>query len=127
MRLFVEESGIFFPSKTNKPLLLLREAIPAVHLAHSTPILCPVLLHLPVNYLESEEKEVPEGSFISHSNIFNSVGCLVVQCILNISEQLSLCLFAAGSWGGGPSGGYPSIGLDSLSNPGYNAGMVRLA
>ncbi|XP_061600586.1 annexin A11a isoform X2 [Cololabis saira] len=29
----------------------------------------------------------------------------------------------AGSWGGGPAGGYPSIGLDSLSNPGYNAGM----
>ncbi|XP_076599114.1 annexin A11a isoform X1 [Chaetodon auriga] len=29
-----------------------------------------------------------------------------------------------GSWGGGPSGGYPSIGLDSLSNPGYNAGMA---
>ncbi|XP_070696816.1 annexin A11a isoform X2 [Pempheris klunzingeri] len=28
-----------------------------------------------------------------------------------------------GSWGGGPAGGYPSIGLDSLSNPGYNAGM----
>ncbi|XP_062256907.1 annexin A11a isoform X2 [Platichthys flesus] len=28
-----------------------------------------------------------------------------------------------GSWGGGPTGGYPSIGLDSLSNPGYNAGM----
>ncbi|XP_070771540.1 annexin A11a isoform X5 [Enoplosus armatus] len=30
-----------------------------------------------------------------------------------------------GSWGGGPAGGYPSIGLDSLSNPGYNAGMVK--
>ncbi|XP_035519310.1 annexin A11a isoform X2 [Morone saxatilis] len=29
-----------------------------------------------------------------------------------------------GSWGGGPTGGYPSIGLDSLSNPGYNAGMA---
>ncbi|XP_026165020.1 annexin A11a isoform X1 [Mastacembelus armatus] len=29
-----------------------------------------------------------------------------------------------GSWGGGPVGGYPSIGLDSLSNPGYNAGMA---
>ncbi|GLD65112.1 annexin A11-like isoform X1 [Lates japonicus] len=29
-----------------------------------------------------------------------------------------------GSWGGGPAGGYPSIGLDSLSNPGYNAGMA---
>ncbi|XP_029376877.1 annexin A5-like isoform X2 [Echeneis naucrates] len=28
-----------------------------------------------------------------------------------------------GSWGGGPAGGYPSIGLDNLSNPGYNAGM----
>ncbi|XP_059215523.1 annexin A11a isoform X2 [Centropristis striata] len=28
-----------------------------------------------------------------------------------------------GSWGGGPTGGYPSIGLDNLSNPGYNAGM----
>ncbi|XP_041645636.1 annexin A11a isoform X2 [Cheilinus undulatus] len=28
-----------------------------------------------------------------------------------------------GSWGGGPTGGYPSIGLDGLSNPGYNAGM----
>ncbi|XP_053189380.1 annexin A11a isoform X2 [Scomber japonicus] len=28
-----------------------------------------------------------------------------------------------GSWGGGPAGGYPSIGLDTLSNPGYNAGM----
>ncbi|KAM7408636.1 hypothetical protein PAMA_002384 [Pampus argenteus] len=27
-----------------------------------------------------------------------------------------------GSWGGGPAGGYPSIGLN-LSNPGYNAGM----
>ncbi|XP_049455773.1 annexin A11a isoform X1 [Epinephelus fuscoguttatus] len=26
-----------------------------------------------------------------------------------------------GSWGGGPVGGYPSIGLDNLSNPGYNA------
>uniref|UniRef100_A0A3Q1CST2 Annexin n=1 Tax=Amphiprion ocellaris TaxID=80972 RepID=A0A3Q1CST2_AMPOC len=24
-----------------------------------------------------------------------------------------------GSWGGGPAGGYPSIGLDNLSNPGY--------
>lgn len=36
-------------------------------------------------------------------------------------------LFTAGSWGGGPTGGYPSIGLDSLSNPGYNAGMVSLA
>lgn len=42
-----------------------------------------------------------------------------------ICEQHSLCLFAAGSWGGGPTGGYPSIGLDGLSNPGYNAGMVR--
>ncbi|XP_053291688.1 annexin A11a isoform X1 [Pleuronectes platessa] len=30
-----------------------------------------------------------------------------------------------GSWGGGPTGGYPSIGLDSLSNPGYNAGMAN--
>ncbi|XP_018552245.1 annexin A11a isoform X1 [Lates calcarifer] len=30
-----------------------------------------------------------------------------------------------GSWGGGPAGGYPSIGLDSLSNPGYNAGMAN--
>ncbi|KAM4592043.1 annexin A11a isoform 1-T2 [Odontesthes bonariensis] len=29
----------------------------------------------------------------------------------------------AGSWGGGPTGGYPTIGLDNLSNPGYNAGM----
>nr|XP_046258367.1 annexin A11a isoform X2 [Scatophagus argus] len=28
-----------------------------------------------------------------------------------------------GSWGGGPTGGYPSIGLDNLSNPGYNTGM----
>ncbi|XP_029304994.1 annexin A11a isoform X3 [Cottoperca gobio] len=28
-----------------------------------------------------------------------------------------------GSWGGGPAGGYPTIGLDNLSNPGYNAGM----
>ncbi|XP_074531864.1 annexin A11a isoform X2 [Halichoeres trimaculatus] len=28
-----------------------------------------------------------------------------------------------GSWGGGPAGGYPSIGLDSMSNPGYSAGM----
>jgi len=34
---------------------------------------------------------------------------------------------AAGSWGGGPAGGYPTIGLDHLSNPGYNAGMVSLA
>uniref|UniRef100_UPI0037E84217 annexin A11a isoform X1 n=2 Tax=Semicossyphus pulcher TaxID=241346 RepID=UPI0037E84217 len=30
-----------------------------------------------------------------------------------------------GSWGGGPAGGYPSIGLGSLSNPGYNAGMAN--
>ncbi|XP_029376876.1 annexin A11-like isoform X1 [Echeneis naucrates] len=30
-----------------------------------------------------------------------------------------------GSWGGGPAGGYPSIGLDNLSNPGYNAGMAH--
>ncbi|XP_042357881.1 annexin A11a isoform X2 [Plectropomus leopardus] len=30
-----------------------------------------------------------------------------------------------GSWGGGPVGGYPSIGLDNLSNPGYNAGMAN--
>ncbi|XP_059215522.1 annexin A11a isoform X1 [Centropristis striata] len=30
-----------------------------------------------------------------------------------------------GSWGGGPTGGYPSIGLDNLSNPGYNAGMAN--
>ncbi|XP_030298335.1 annexin A11a isoform X2 [Sparus aurata] len=30
-----------------------------------------------------------------------------------------------GSWGGGPTGGYPSIGLDSMSNPGYNAGMPQ--
>ncbi|XP_073337794.1 annexin A11a isoform X2 [Pagrus major] len=29
-----------------------------------------------------------------------------------------------GSWGGGPTGGYPSIGLDNMSNPGYNAGMA---
>uniref|UniRef100_A0A8C5HDK9 Annexin n=1 Tax=Gouania willdenowi TaxID=441366 RepID=A0A8C5HDK9_GOUWI len=29
----------------------------------------------------------------------------------------------AGCWGGGPTGGYPSIGLDSLSNPGFNQGM----
>ncbi|KAM8859742.1 annexin A4-like isoform 3-T7 [Spinachia spinachia] len=29
-----------------------------------------------------------------------------------------------GSWGGGPAGGYPSIGLDNLSNSGYNAGMA---
>ncbi|XP_049592594.1 annexin A11 isoform X1 [Syngnathus scovelli] len=29
-----------------------------------------------------------------------------------------------GSWGGGPAGGYPSIGVDNLSNPGYNAGMA---
>ncbi|XP_061791734.1 annexin A4-like isoform X2 [Nerophis lumbriciformis] len=29
----------------------------------------------------------------------------------------------AGSWGGGPTGGYPSIGLNNLTNPGYNAGM----
>ncbi|TNN78496.1 Annexin A11 [Liparis tanakae] len=28
-----------------------------------------------------------------------------------------------GSWGGGPAGGYPTIGLGHLSNPGYNAGM----
>ncbi|KAM3606884.1 uncharacterized protein V6R79_025111 [Siganus canaliculatus] len=28
-----------------------------------------------------------------------------------------------GSWGGGPTGGYPTIGLDNLSNPGYNPGM----
>ncbi|XP_077438343.1 annexin A4-like isoform X2 [Vanacampus margaritifer] len=28
-----------------------------------------------------------------------------------------------GSWGGGPPGGYPSIGVDNLTNPGYNAGM----
>ncbi|KAK2824362.1 hypothetical protein Q5P01_021537 [Channa striata] len=28
-----------------------------------------------------------------------------------------------GSWGGGPAGGYPSIGLDGLSNPGYTPGM----
>ncbi|XP_068996036.1 annexin A11a isoform X1 [Embiotoca jacksoni] len=30
-----------------------------------------------------------------------------------------------GSWGGGPAGGYPSIGLDSMSNPGYGAGMAN--
>ncbi|XP_054456268.1 annexin A11a isoform X2 [Anoplopoma fimbria] len=30
-----------------------------------------------------------------------------------------------GSWGGGPAGGYPTIGLDNLSNPGYNAGMAN--
>ncbi|XP_039477787.1 annexin A11a isoform X2 [Oreochromis aureus] len=29
----------------------------------------------------------------------------------------------SGSWGGGPTGGYPSIGLAGLSNPGYNPGM----
>ncbi|XP_051935972.1 annexin A11-like isoform X1 [Hippocampus zosterae] len=29
-----------------------------------------------------------------------------------------------GSWGGGPAGGYPSIGVDNLTNPGYNAGMA---
>ncbi|XP_022057547.1 annexin A11a isoform X1 [Acanthochromis polyacanthus] len=29
-----------------------------------------------------------------------------------------------GSWGGGPAGGYPSIGLDNLSNPGYG-GMAN--
>ncbi|XP_068183205.1 annexin A11a isoform X1 [Antennarius striatus] len=29
-----------------------------------------------------------------------------------------------GSWGGGPSGGYPSIGLGNVSNPGYNPGMA---
>nr|XP_057914081.1 annexin A11-like isoform X2 [Doryrhamphus excisus] len=28
-----------------------------------------------------------------------------------------------GGWGGGPTGGYPSIGMDNLTNPGYNAGM----
>ncbi|KAM9847538.1 annexin A11a [Aulostomus maculatus] len=28
-----------------------------------------------------------------------------------------------GSWGGGPTGGYPAIGMDNLTNPGYNAGM----
>ncbi|XP_024153204.1 annexin A11a [Oryzias melastigma] len=27
-----------------------------------------------------------------------------------------------GSWGGGPVGGYPSIGMDQLSNPGYMPG-----
>ncbi|KAM3862524.1 annexin A11a [Diretmus argenteus] len=27
----------------------------------------------------------------------------------------------AGSWGGGPPGGYPSIGLGNISNPGFNA------
>lgn len=43
-----------------------------------------------------------------------------------MSISILLCLFAAGSWGGGPAGGYPSIGLDGLSNPGYNAGMVGL-
>uniref|UniRef100_A0A8D3CT74 Annexin n=1 Tax=Scophthalmus maximus TaxID=52904 RepID=A0A8D3CT74_SCOMX len=36
-------------------------------------------------------------------------------------------LSSAGSWGGGPAGGYPSIGLDTLSNPGYNAGMVSFS
>ncbi|XP_077438341.1 annexin A4-like isoform X1 [Vanacampus margaritifer] len=30
-----------------------------------------------------------------------------------------------GSWGGGPPGGYPSIGVDNLTNPGYNAGMAN--
>ncbi|XP_065815249.1 annexin A11a isoform X1 [Labrus bergylta] len=30
-----------------------------------------------------------------------------------------------GGWGGGPAGGYPSIGMDNLSNPGYNAGMAN--
>ncbi|XP_034093838.1 annexin A11a isoform X1 [Gymnodraco acuticeps] len=30
-----------------------------------------------------------------------------------------------GSWGGGPAGGYPSIGLGNLSNPGYNPGMAH--
>uniref|UniRef100_A0A7N6AZ27 Annexin n=1 Tax=Anabas testudineus TaxID=64144 RepID=A0A7N6AZ27_ANATE len=29
-----------------------------------------------------------------------------------------------GSWGGGSVGGYPSIGLDGLSNTGYNPGMI---
>ncbi|XP_077468822.1 annexin A4-like isoform X2 [Stigmatopora argus] len=28
-----------------------------------------------------------------------------------------------GSWGGGPPGGYPAIGMNHLANPGYNAGM----
>ncbi|XP_057705069.1 annexin A5-like isoform X2 [Corythoichthys intestinalis] len=28
-----------------------------------------------------------------------------------------------GTWGGGPAGGYPAIGMDNLTNPGYNAGM----
>uniref|UniRef100_A0A3Q0SHZ1 Annexin n=1 Tax=Amphilophus citrinellus TaxID=61819 RepID=A0A3Q0SHZ1_AMPCI len=32
---------------------------------------------------------------------------------------------AGGSWGGGPTGGYPSIGMDNLSNPGYNPGMAN--
>nr|XP_057914079.1 annexin A11-like isoform X1 [Doryrhamphus excisus]XP_057914080.1 annexin A11-like isoform X1 [Doryrhamphus excisus] len=30
-----------------------------------------------------------------------------------------------GGWGGGPTGGYPSIGMDNLTNPGYNAGMAN--
>lgn len=38
--------------------------------------------------------------------------------ILNIPDKL--CSFGTGSWGGGPSGGYPSIGF------GANASMVSL-
>ncbi|KAM6922795.1 annexin A11a isoform 1-T1 [Lycodopsis pacificus] len=30
-----------------------------------------------------------------------------------------------GSWGGAPAGGYPTIGLGNLTNPGYNAGMAN--
>ncbi|KAM4729424.1 annexin A11a isoform 1-T1 [Anableps anableps] len=30
-----------------------------------------------------------------------------------------------GTWGGGPSGGYPSTAPGSFPNPGYNAGMVN--
>ncbi|XP_071371094.1 annexin A11a isoform X2 [Centroberyx affinis] len=30
----------------------------------------------------------------------------------------------AGSWGGGPPGGYPSIGLDNLPNAGFNAASL---
>ena len=41
-----------------------------------------------------------------------------------VTFTLTFLVPCVGSWGGGPTGGYPAMGLDNMSYPGYGPAMV---
>lgn len=117
----------FFSPLENKQTAAVAKRNEFQSISHIVPPFCvqPVC-HLCVNCWERMEKEVPESPIPSYLSQIVSILCGVLPCsIASLFLNRFVSWSVAGSWGGGPTGGYPSIGLDGMSNTGFNPGMVR--